>query len=100
LVFSAVRTDPHAAPNGPALARELTERLELVAYAVSLGKTRSLIFYIPAAELLQSSFQLEGADAMSYRDWASDGVFCMSVGIEDAGDIITDLEPALGQGGR
>jgi cystathionine gamma-synthase/methionine-gamma-lyase len=84
------------ASNGASFARQLADRLKLVAYAVSLGKTRSLIFYIPTADLLHSSFQLEGDDAASYRDWASDGVFRMSVGLEDAGDIIADLEQALG----
>jgi cystathionine gamma-synthase/methionine-gamma-lyase len=83
------------AEDGAALARRLAKNLKLVAYAVSLGKTRSLIFHIPTADLLRSSFHLEGGDAENYRAWAGDGVFRLSVGIEDAGDIIADLEQAL-----
>ncbi|PPQ37291.1 trans-sulfuration enzyme family protein [Rhodoblastus acidophilus] len=81
--------------DGAEVARRLAQKLKLVAYAVSLGKTRSLIFHIPTADLLRSSFHLEGRDAESYRDWAGDGVFRLSVGIEDADDIIADLEQAL-----
>ncbi|MEQ8348413.1 MAG: aminotransferase class V-fold PLP-dependent enzyme [Sneathiellaceae bacterium] len=79
-----------------ALARRLAERLRLFAYAVSLGKTRSLLFYIPTADLLRSSFRLDGAAAEAYRAWAGEGVFRVSVGLEDAADLIADLEQALG----
>lgn len=81
--------------DGAEVARRLARNLKLVAYAVSLGKTRSLIFHIPTADLLRSSFQLEGRDAENYRAWAGDGVFRLSVGIEDVSDIIADLEQAL-----
>ena len=37
-----------------------------------------------------------GRGARSYRDWAADGVFRLSVGLEDPDDIIADLEQALG----
>lgn len=77
------------------VARGLAERLEIFSYAVSLGKTRSLIFYIPTEDILRSSFHLQGAQAASYREWAGDGLFRVSVGIEDAEDLIGDLERAL-----
>ncbi len=77
-----------------ALARQVAERLKLVSYAVSLGKTKSLCFFIGTEAILRSSFT--GANADDYRDWAGDGVFRVSVGLEDAGDIIADLEQALG----
>ena len=80
---------------GGALARQLAERLRVVSYAVSLGKTKSLLFYIPTEDILRSSFHLEGEGARSYRDWAADGVFRFSVGLEDPQDIIADLEQAL-----
>jgi cystathionine gamma-synthase len=80
---------------GRALARQLAERLRVVSYAVSLGKTKSLLFYIPTEDILRSSFHLEGEEARSYRDWAGDGVFRFSVGLEDPDDIIADLEQAL-----
>jgi cystathionine gamma-synthase/methionine-gamma-lyase len=81
---------------GRALARQLAEQLRVVSYAVSLGKTKSLLFYIPTEDILRSSFHLEGEEARSYRDWVGDGVFRFSVGLEDPNDIIADLEQALG----
>ena len=60
-----------------------------------MGKTKSLLFYIPAEDILRSSFHLEEEEARSYRDWAADGVFRLSVGLEDPDDIIADLEHAL-----
>jgi cystathionine beta-lyase/cystathionine gamma-synthase len=75
------------------MARQLAERLELVSYAVSLGKTKSLCFYIPTEDILRSSFRL--ADDRSYRDWTGEGAFRVSVGIEDADAIIADFEQAL-----
>jgi cystathionine gamma-synthase/methionine-gamma-lyase len=81
---------------GRALARQLAEQLRVVSYAVSLGKTKSLLFYIPTEDILRSSFHLEGEEARSYRDWVGDGVFRFSVGLEDPNDIIPDLEQALG----
>lgn len=84
------------ADDGPALARQFADKLKTVAYAVSLGKTRSLLFYIPTDDLLASSFRLQGRDAAAYRDWTGEGTFRLSVGIEGADDIIADLDSALG----
>ncbi|ABC20903.1 trans-sulfuration enzyme family protein [Rhodospirillum rubrum] len=84
-----------SADDGPALARQLAERLQVISYAVSLGKTRSLLFYIPTEALIASSFHLDGDDARSYRDWTGDGTFRLSVGLEDPADLIADLERAL-----
>jgi cystathionine gamma-synthase len=85
-----------AKDDGAALARQLAERLRVVSYAVSLGKTKSLLFYIPTEDILRSSFRLDGKEAQTYRDWATDGVFRFSVGLEDPEDIIADLAQALG----
>jgi cystathionine gamma-synthase/methionine-gamma-lyase len=82
--------------NGAALARRLAERLQVVSYAVSLGKTKSLLVYIPTDDILRSSFRLEGKEAQTYRDCAADGVFRFSVGLEDPDDIIADLAQAMG----
>lgn len=62
---------------------------------MSLGKTKSILFYIPTDDILRSSFRMEENDARAYRDWAGDGVFRFSVGLEDAADIIADLDQAL-----
>lgn len=84
------------ADDGPALARRFADRLKTVAYAVSLGKTRSLLFHIPADDLIASSFRLEGDDAAAYREWTGEGTFRLSVGLENSDDIIADLDAALG----
>jgi hypothetical protein len=80
---------------GAALACQLAERLQVVSHAVSLGKTKSLLFYFPTEDILRSSFHLKREEARSYRNWAADGVFRFSVRLEDPDDIIADLAPAL-----
>ena len=81
--------------DGLAVARRLAERLQVVSYAVSLGKTKSLLVYIPTDDILRTSFRMTGAAAAAYRDWTGDGTFRLSVGLEDADDIIADLEQGL-----
>jgi cystathionine gamma-synthase/methionine-gamma-lyase len=81
---------------GAQMARQLAERLQVVSYAVSLGSAKTLCFYIPTDDILRSSFPLRGADEAAYRDAAGEGVFRVSVGLEDADDIIADLEQGLG----
>jgi cystathionine gamma-synthase/methionine-gamma-lyase len=82
--------------DGMAMARRLAERLRVVSYAVSLGSTKTLCFYIPTNDILRSSFVLDTNDAAAYREQAGEGVFRVSVGLEDADDIIADFEQALG----
>jgi cystathionine gamma-synthase/methionine-gamma-lyase len=77
-------------------ARRLAERLQVVSYAVSLGAARSLCFFIPTDDLLRASFHMDAAGEAAYRAEAGEGVFRLSVGLEDAADIIADLEQALG----
>ncbi|MCI0755975.1 trans-sulfuration enzyme family protein [Teichococcus vastitatis] len=84
-----------AADDDKALARQLAARLRVVTYAVSLGKTQSLLFHIPTDDILRSSFGLEGAQAAAYRAWTGEGTFRLSVGLEDPADILADLEQAL-----
>jgi methionine-gamma-lyase len=81
--------------DGPTAARLLSDRLEVVHYAVSLGHNRSLVVYLATADLLQSSFHLTPEQEASWREYAGDGVFRLSVGLEDPADIIADLDNAL-----
>jgi cystathionine gamma-synthase/methionine-gamma-lyase len=81
---------------GAAMARQLAERLKVVSYAVSLGSAKTLCFFIPTDDILRSSFVLTGADETAYREAAGDGVFRISVGLEDAADIVADFAQALG----
>lgn len=81
--------------DGPAAAKTLAERLQIIHYAVSLGHHRSLIFYLKTADLLESSFKLTPEQEASYRTFAGDGIFRLSVGIEDPQDLCDDLDQAL-----
>lgn len=81
--------------DGPAAARLLSERMEIIHYAVSLGHNRSLLCYLPTDDLLRSSFHLTPEQERSYRAFAGDGVFRFSVGLEDPADLIADLDQAL-----
>ena len=76
-------------------ARELSTRLEVIHYAVSLGHHRSLVVYLPTDDLLRSSLQMTAEQEASYRAYAGDGLFRLSVGLEDPEDLIADLEQAL-----
>ncbi len=83
------------AVRGEELARRMIEKLQIIHYAVSLGHHRSLIFWMGTDALMESSFKLEGAQLDSYRAFAGDGVFRLSVGLEDAEDLIADLAQVL-----
>ncbi|MEO1199593.1 MAG: aminotransferase class I/II-fold pyridoxal phosphate-dependent enzyme [Pseudomonadota bacterium] len=92
-VFSGMVTFQVA--DGPKLAEAMAEHLEIIHYAVSLGHHRSLIFWMDTAGLLETSFKLDGTQAESYRAYAGDGIFRLSVGLEDASDLIRDLDRVL-----
>jgi cystathionine beta-lyase/cystathionine gamma-synthase len=81
--------------DGAEVARRFYRKLQDFTYAVSLGKQRSLLFYIPTADILQSSFSLQGAALASYREYAGDGIFRVSIGLESAEDLCADLDEAL-----
>ena len=82
--------------DGPGTARRFAKDLHTVHYAVSLGHHRSLVVYLPTADLLKTSFRMSAEQEAAYRAYAGDGLFRLSVGLEDAADIIADLEQALG----
>jgi methionine-gamma-lyase len=82
--------------DGPGTARRFARDLHTVHYAVSLGHHRSLIVYLSTGDLMRTSFRMDEKQEAAYRDYAGDGLFRLSVGLEDAGDIIADLEQALG----
>ena len=80
---------------GTATAERMAERLSIVHYAVSLGHHRSLIVWMPTASLLETSYRLDASGEEEYRRFAGDGVFRLSVGLEDAEDICRDLDAVL-----
>jgi methionine-gamma-lyase len=81
--------------DGRTVAERMIRELRIVHYAVSLGHHRSLVYWIPTEPLMRSTFHLEGEALARYRAYAGDGVFRLSVGLEDAADICADLDRAL-----
>jgi cystathionine beta-lyase/cystathionine gamma-synthase len=81
--------------NGREIARQLAQRLKVFHYAVSLGHHRSLLFYMATAELQESSFRLNSQQLASLKTYAGEGIFRVSIGIEDPEDLCDDLAQAL-----
>ena len=84
--------------DGEAVAQRMAKELQVVHFAVSLGHHRSLIYWIETDAMMASTFQLAGEQLTAYREYAGDGVFRLSVGLEDADDLCADLDRVLGSG--
>ncbi len=84
------------ASDGPQLAERMARELRVIHYAVSLGHHRSLVFWMDTPSLMETSFRLGGAQLESYRAYAGDGIFRMSVGLEDPDDLREDLGRVIG----
>jgi len=82
--------------DGPALASRMARELEVFHYAVSLGHQRSLIVYLGTDMLDADSLHFEGDSLARYRAVAGDGVFRVSIGLEDPEDLIADFAAVLG----
>lgn len=81
-----------------AMAERMMEKLNVIHYAVSLGHHRSLIYLLATADLAErqgSSYALAGGQLEAYREFAGDGVFRFSVGLEDTADLKRDLAQVL-----
>jgi len=76
-------------------AKRMMKRLEVVHYAVSLGHHRSLIYLMETKDLMDSSYRLKGKELDIYHLLAGEGLFRLSVGLEDASDLIEDLKQVL-----
>lgn len=81
--------------DGPQMARQLAKKLKVFHYAVSLGHPRSLLFYLPTADLQASSFRLNAQQLATFKTYAGEGIFRVSIGLEDPEDLCQDLEQAL-----
>jgi methionine-gamma-lyase len=79
-----------------AMSHQLADRLQIIHYAFSLGHQRSICVLIPTEDIQTSTFRMQGPALARYRAWAGDGLFRLSVGLEDPEDLIEDLARALG----
>jgi cystathionine beta-lyase/cystathionine gamma-synthase len=76
-------------------AERMMKLLEVIHYAVSLGHHRSLVYLMQTRDLIESSYRLKGRELDKYQDSAGEGIFRLSVGLEDVSDLIADLERVL-----
>ena len=79
----------------PAATRAREIGMRTVSWAVSLGHDRSLMYYIPSADLLETSYRMDEAQTTRFMDLTAPGVFRLSIGLEDPDLIIADLERVL-----
>ena len=75
-------------------ARRMLSRLELITRAVSLGDTESLITHPVSLNRARKKIRPDATLAPG----VGEDLLRLSVGLEDAGDIIDDLQRALGTG--
>lgn len=76
-------------------ATRMMNNLDIVHYAVSLGHHRSLIYLMDTDDLINSSYQLNSEQQREFTAIAGEGIFRLSVGLEDPEDIICDLKNVL-----
>lgn len=76
---------------------EFIKNLNLITHAVSLGHDQSLIMYIPTEFFFEDMVVFNEAQKEKYRSLMGEGIFRLSVGIEDKDDLIADLREALGK---
>ncbi len=77
------------------IAKKMMRELEIIHYAVSLGHHRSLVYLLETKDLIASSYRLSGVELDRYTAAAGEGLFRLSVGLEDADDLCADLDAVL-----
>ena len=77
------------------IAERMMQKLEVIHYAVSLGHHRSLVYLMQTDDLVGSSYRLEGEELNKYQHSAGEGIFRLSIGLENAEDICADLALVL-----
>ena len=80
-------------------ALNLVQQVRVFTYATSLGDYQSLLFYYPTEMYVDSVTYLDGEQKRAIREWAGDGIMRISIGLEDAEDLIADLDAALRSAG-
>ncbi len=81
--------------DGLGAAINLAERIQLFSYATSLGHAHSLLFYYPTDLYVDAAPYLDAKQKESIREWTGEGIVRVSVGLENAQDLIKDLDQAL-----
>ncbi len=76
-------------------AINMAEHVKLFQYATSLGHAHSLLFYYPTDMYLDAVTYMDDAQKERIREWTGEGVIRASIGLENADDLIADLDQAL-----
>ncbi len=76
-------------------ATALVERVRVFTYATSLGDYQSLLFYYPSNLYVDEASYLDADQKRAIREWTGDGIMRLSIGLEDAADLVADLDRAL-----
>ena len=84
-----------AVPDPQAFGQALAERGRLVTYATSLGLTRTVVLYCDTADLQRTTYRFDEAHLARYREWANNGVFRLSPGLEDPADLTAEFDEVL-----
>ncbi|MEJ2068402.1 MAG: aminotransferase class I/II-fold pyridoxal phosphate-dependent enzyme, partial [Deltaproteobacteria bacterium] len=74
---------------------DFISRLKLITHAVSLGHDQTLVYFLPTVFFFQDMVVFDDAQKEKYTKLMGDGIYRLSVGIEDADDLIEDLDRAL-----
>jgi cystathionine beta-lyase/cystathionine gamma-synthase len=82
-----------------ATAAEVVKRVRVFTYATSLGDYQSLLFYYPTEFYVDVATYLTDDQKKAIRRWTGDGIMRLSIGLEDAEDLIADLDQALSAAG-
>jgi cystathionine beta-lyase/cystathionine gamma-synthase len=75
------------------------KRVRVFTYATSLGDYQSLLFYYPTEFYVDVATYLTDAQKKAIRQWTGDGIMRLSIGLEDAEDLVADLDQALSSAG-
>jgi methionine-gamma-lyase len=82
-----------------ATAAEVVKRVRVFTYATSLGDYQSLLFYYPTEFYVDVATYLTDDQKKAIREWTGDGIMRLSIGLEDAEDLVDDLDQALNSAG-
>jgi len=80
---------------GLGAAINLAEKIKLFQYATSLGHAHSLLFYYPTDIYIDAASYLDDGQKVRIREWTGSGILRASIGLENADDLIVDLDQAL-----
>jgi len=76
-------------------AINMAEHIKLFQYATSLGHAHSLLFYYPTDIYIDALTFLSEEQKARIRAWTGEGIVRASIGLENADDLIADLDQAL-----